>query len=375
MLYILYAIVYAFTAQTQEIELATFNVGLAYSYVALAKERKPLILKKLLELSSDAVCLQEVWAEQDVEDFIVETKKNYPFHARVMGKQKISHKRPACFPHNLFGPGKFGSCLLTQCATKRGDDLTTCVLNSCHSSLEKIKKERPLCLEAIVTQVGKSKTQAFVNLFNPFSAIKLFTYEGQAGILLLSKWPLEKIQVIDYLKESTIVRRAAIFAQLKKKETKLNLGCTHLTANLEQEVPYPSTLFASWGSENFWQMKNFIEQAQKFAQNEPLALMGDFNCSNQNTAFNIVGDMDASCNIPIQNGFKSTGPQECTYCKNNPLVHGSGNMRIDHIFSKNINMKESSVFLKELTPITGHGLVPLSDHYALKTIFTIKNKG
>lgn len=362
------------TIKAQAMELTTFNVGLAYNYVALAEKRRPLIINKLKELKSDAVCLQEVWHEQDVEDFIVETQKNFPYHARTSPRQKYSKKRPPCFLHNLFGEGKFGTCLLSKCMKKKGDDLTSCVINSCQSSLQKIKKDRPLCLEAIITQVEKSKGKALLSLFNPFSPIKLFSYSGQAGILLLSKHPLSNIKIQDYFEHSTSVRRAAILAKMNvkigKEEEKITLGCTHLSANLEREVPYPGIYFNSWGEENYWQMKEFLKNAMEYSEkNAPIALMGDFNCA-------LKGELEKSCRLPKELGFdvagNDTGKTECSYCKNNPLVHSTENFKIDHIFFKSMKERESQVYLKELYPIEMNGLVPLSDHYAFKTKVELK---
>lgn len=341
-------------AQTKSLKLATYNVGLAYTFVPYAEERKPLLIEKLKDdsVSADVLCLQEVWKSDDQDLFMRELKQKYPYAHRLPSRQKITSSSPACRPWDLFGPKKLGTCLVSQCVKKKGDEFTNCVVETCREEMEDLKNKRPDCAGALFAQVGKSMSQGLVKILNPFQPVGLFAYEGSAGLLMLSKLPLKNTDALDLFDHSTSNRRAALYAQVEVGPgTPVNLACTHLTANLQRVIPYTGQ-DKSWQEENLYQINsiiNWLKEKNPTEQNIEV-MMGDFNCG-EAYGNNIKGEFTKNCQEIKNNGFWNMMEQKpveeisCSFCSHNRLNQleqsneksKTQNYLIDHLWVRNVS--------------------------------------
>lgn len=355
--------------QKKTLNLLTFNAGLAHSYVPYASLRREKIIEALKEGNSDIVCLQEVWTEDDRKEFIEKLKDQFPYiHASSIIQKRASQK-PVCQVFELFGENKYGRCMVSKCLKQAGDSLTQCLLEKCQGPLLELKISNNDCANALLAQVGKSIPVALYHLFTPFSFAGIFAYEGSDGLLLLSKYPIEKKELFNWDDLSTINKRSTLFAEIKIKNKNHSVLCTHLTANLEKDVPYVGKN-KSWEYENSLQ----IDQLIKFTKglSPPVYLMGDFNCSIKIKSAQVDPDFEKNCQklfSKFSSPVLNINPQ-CTFCRDNLLNSGKGegNLMIDHIFLNEGIPKKVDIAFKEKIMIKEEEKeieTQLSDHYGV----------
>jgi len=363
---------YLLMANSWSLDLMTYNTGLAHSFVAYAKERVPLLIDNLKKEQADIVCLQEVWNKADRTKFIKELKGIYPYSFQAKGEQQYASKAPVCAIGDLFGEGKFFTCVQKNCNQGDDDAKTKCYRTVCGPSLDALTEENRECAGALMSHVGKNIVQTMAALFRPLIKTTLFSYDGELGLLLLSKHKITDQKFIDWKKMSTLNHRGALMAKVHVEGKEHNVLCTHLTANLEETVPYTG-IFEGWENEQRLQVD---EMLSKYRTDGPTYMMGDFNCSFENSQFNISPEFQANCQRFVDAGFSdpmSEVIQECTFCQNNTLAEETKSTSIDHIFINNASIVDAKVVLKDVVTLdkkTKSSEEPiqsnLSDHYALK---------
>ena len=255
--YILLILLFSLGINATELKLSTFNTGLAYGFVAHAKERLPQIIKALQQSDSDLLCLQEVWKKRDRKKIARALKSIYPFSFDQKGDQLRAAKAPVCKIKELFGEGKFLSCMLKNCMDGDSDQQTVCSRTTCGVALENLKQSNRECAGVLMAQVGKSTLVSMYTLFEPFARPGMFAYKGENGVLLLSKYPLKNRQVIDWKKSSTLNHRVALTAMVEKDGKQVKVACMHLTANLDRLIPYTG-IFQDWEEENSHQVEELL---------------------------------------------------------------------------------------------------------------------
>ena len=351
-------------------KVATYNLALAHHYIAFAQERRPHLIKAIASVNADLLCLQEVWQASDRQRIKEELKSIYPYQHLTPIQQTLTEKRPACGWRDLFGKGKFITCMRQHCSQQEGEKSTHCLLNTCGPALKKLRRENQKCSLALMAQVGKSSLRALFTVLNPFQRAGLFSYEGSNGLLLLSKYPLLKKSLLDLSPLSTLTRRGAIAAEVEIPNKKIHVFCTHLSANL-RKVPYSGN-FQNWSQENKAQLKLLLQEAQKKAL--PTLIMGDFNFGPQKKDLHPVlpDSYRLTENSSFHNVLLKKNPS-CTFCSHNTFnqnSQGKGkNNLIDHIYVKNLQTVEAKVILKkkvlietkEKKKVSTH----LSDHFGV----------
>ena len=356
------------------LQVQSFNVGLAHSFVPHAKDRLPLIIESLKKQPSDILCLQEVWTKNDREAITEALKTIYPHSFYQPIKQKYSQNSPTCQLNDLVGQGKLANCLMSECRKQKGKAFTDCVLIQCNSSLSQLKKQNRDCASGLMSLVGKNIFLGVTTLLNPFDKSGLFAYEGGTGLLLLSKTPLNQKTTLDLSSISTLTRRAALKAQISWNNKDIQLGCTHLTANLGDKVPYMGR-FKSWGEENLQQTKLLIQSFQE--RPLPTLLMGDFNCSTKVPLKDIQQNFASSCSL-LQRSFQDPANlklAQCTHCKNNllyPKNSKTSSYILDHIFVRSLEVQKSEITQNEEKTIVLKNkqkkAIHLSDHFGVKLL-------
>lgn len=352
-------------AGDQTLKLTTFNAGLAHTFVHHAKERIDPITEKLSKLDSDVVCIQEAWTKKDRKKIKKALKKSYPhLHMTKIEQMKAKHA-PVCKIKELFGEGKFVSCMQKQCGGLDGDEFTDCIINTCGNQLRDLKVSNRECATSLMAQVGRSSLASMITLLTPFKRAGLFAYKGSNGLMLFSKKPMRETGLIDFSDISTLNRRQALTAQIDGKK----VICTHLTADLEKTVPYTGT-FKNWGEENKAQVQRMLKTIKN--KDETILIMGDFNCSPEVSTFSIEPELPESCSLLTEAGFVDPATEgnnlECTSCASNLLNdEDSKNTAIDHIYVRGAEILNSKVVLKEKIKVetkrSNFVETNLSDHY------------
>lgn len=351
------------------LKVTTYNLGLAHTFVPYAKERLAPLISELSNYDSDILCLQEVWTKKDQKKIHKALNKNFPFSFKTKIKNFRQGPRPTCRIKEIFGEGKFVSCMQKQCGDKDGDDFTDCIIEKCDSALQNLKAENRNCASALMAQVGKSPIASILTLLNPLWRAGLFAYKGSNGLMLYSKYPLEDKRYVDFKDVSTLNRRGALQAVVNVDGKKVQVMCTHITADLS--VPYTG-LFEDWKEENGEQMERLLQTANQKIY--PTVLMGDFNCGFEDPLAGILGELSENCQKALDWNYSdplSEETRECTFCSSNILNGGNENsVAIDHVFLKGLNYSSSKVVFKKKISIEdkekGRVQTQLSDHYGLE---------
>ncbi len=369
-----------FLSQAQALELMTYNLGLAKGFVDYYEERREPVFSNLKNSKADVLCLQELWKAEDREKLAKELAATYPYKIIPPIERAVAGSSPACGYSDLFGEGSIVSCMRTRCHGKTGREFTACIIGDCKKSLESLKKNNSYCANALMAQVGHSPFIVMLQLLQPFWPVDLYTYEGSNGLALFSKYPFKTgtTGMIPMRYYSTLTRRDFLYATLEADGKELFVGCTHLTANFTDTVPYAGP-FANWEQENLKQTELILSKLESLAKGKPQAIMGDFNSSPVIPNYKIDGNFERTYSEFKKQGYldpASEGSKPgCTICKSNSLnLPTDPDQLIDHIFLKNIDQKnigESQVLMDQKIEINKSIKTNLSDHYALKVIINL----
>lgn len=373
-----------------ELNLLSYNIGLAHGYVPYAEARLPKLASELKKSTADILCLQEVWKQEDMTTIKNALKEKYPYSISAPIKQHYRKtgwfSGPACRVRDLFGDNKFVSCILTTCSGKSGEEKSRCINNDCRPALESLVKVNRNCAESLMASVGENEVKAILKLTNPFKMAARFSYGGAVGTMIFSKFPFKKSGYIDMANKATLTNRGALYASVSVDGKEHFVGCTHLTANLIVSAPYANdppytkgdvNFENGWENENYFQMGKMLDEFKKMASGNPTYLMGDFNCSIKDMAHGIYADFEPSCKMVLNRGYSDPyadqNPQ-CTFCHNNTLLEDSSEdeMLLDHIYLKNVSQLgavTSSIKYIDTYSITAEGKTfnsHLSDHYGVQ---------
>lgn len=348
--------------------IETFNVGLAKGFVDLSEEREPEVIKAIEKSNADIICIQEAW-DITLRDKITNAlKTTYTDIYKTNVYQTTTSSRPSCKINQLFGKGKFVTCMQKQCGDYEGDDFTDCILTKCQGALDTLKNENRECGSALMAKVGKNQILAILYLINPFYRAGLYAYRGSNGLMLLSKLPLKNKEVIDFSDISTLNRRQALVADIEYQGKEIQVACTHLAADLN--VPYTG-VSKNWADENYNQVQRLLDHT---VIREHSIVLGDFNCGARNEEAGLDPELAESCEVLDQyflDPVKET--QQCTYCTSNTINQADNskmNSLIDHIYLKGLEAssvkrvydQKVEIQLKKGETIKTH----LSDHFGMQ---------
>ena len=358
------------------LDVITYNLGLAHTFVPLAKERLPYLVEALKKSQADVLCLQEVWTKKDQKKILKGLKDIYPYSFKTQIKNVKSKRRPTCKVKEIFGEGKFVGCMQTQCKNLDGDEFTDCIIERCGDSLSNLKNENRECATSLMAQVGKSTLAGMITILNPLKRAGLFAYKGSNGLMLFSKYPMEAESYQDFKDISTLNKRGALVADIETPKGLLNVMCTHIAADLSKTVPYTG-VFENWGEENYIQFEKLIQKAS--GDNTPTVLMGDFNCGPSLPARGVSGELEANCNQINSTKFSNTlldKGGDCTFCASNSLNDGEeASYMIDHIYVKGLKVNQAEILFKDPISVKSEGeaiKTNLSDHFGVKANIQFK---
>lgn len=371
---LLFFFIISSTAVADNFKIATYNLGLAQGFVPLSKERTPAIINLLKQEDADYYCLSEVWDKKDRKKIVDALEDEYPYVHMTDIDQLRRGPRPTCRIRDLFGKGKFVSCVLDKCRDQDDSDFTQCVTQKCDAPLTDLIGERPYCAQSLMAQVGASTTRAIIRVLNPLWRAGIFAYKGSNGLMVLSKKPFAKKGLVDLSELSTLNRRGALYTKISdENKSRHHLYCAHLSANLADTAPYTGG-FEGWEEENMAQVKKLLEKTNHGV--DPTYLMGDMNCSFAIPGLGIRPDFEPSCQLFTEAGFDNFFLEQnpkCTFCKENTLLKndlkdGRQDFLLDHIFTKNVPQTQAYRVFDDLVEVEVEGETILShpsDHYGV----------
>ena len=358
------------SAQTtgEDFTVTTYNLGLAYGFVEHAEPRRDALIEQLAQEEADVMCFQEVWTPED-RDALQEAlgQGSVSTYAEPVA-QRHAESRPACGLSQLFGDGRFVSCMQGSCSGLEGKVFTDCIVDQCGPALDALKEESPSCAQSLMAQVGKSAMAGLWTVIQPFSRAGVYAYGGSDGLVLASRLPMRNSGMLDFTEQATLNRRRAYYADVDVAGTDVRVYCTHLTADLSKTAPYPGP-FASWEEENETQMELLLEHAANF--DGPVVLAGDFNCSLPNADGTVKGEHEASCRSVLNAGYQdlaAESPGACTYCADNGLLADDvEDVLLDHVFVRGWTATAGERIYDDPRSVEGvEQPIPLSDHYGYR---------
>lgn len=349
-------------------DFVTFNAGLAYGYVLYAEERQPEIGPAIAALEGvDVVCLQEVWAPEDVQAVLTATAAEFP-HSHWYDTTLLPNEgaEPAC---NAAEAGALRTCAEANDCENAPGGLVACVQANCGAEMTALQPE---CLQCLVANIGGTLDQMFEACAQGST---LYLYDGANGLLLLSRLPLTGQDQL--LLDSTFNRRAVLYARATGGgDVPLAIFCTHTTPEFDG-VDYPGEL-GSWADEQAHQIDQMTAWIdEKAEEGDLVVLMGDMN-DGPALPPDIEGELEDNFAKFLDAGFSApyaaSQDAACTFCDANPLNPAdTRNVLIDHVFVKggpaNPSFSAMRLLDEDVVTVTGDDgplEVPLSDHYGVR---------
>ena len=343
-----------------QLSVATFNVGMARGYVDHAAERLEPIIEAIRSLEeTDVLCVQEIWNDEDIDALKAGVSETFPesfmHRTRLSDFSDGESNGPACTAAET---EPLVACAVPLCDGEA--DLASCVLSNCGDEFNAASAQ---CQE---------QQETWDSVMCPTSwphvppAMRLNTYDGHNGLLLLSKTPILNTSTTNLASFLTV--RSILYGEVSG----LGIACTHLTATLSD--PVYNGDYESYGDENAAQVDALIEFTEAAAGNRPAVIAGDFNngpevgseimaALPENFArFEAAGWSDVSID---------SGEALCTWCSDNGLLsEGTRNRMLDHIVVKGATSSDYVRLFDERLDIEGADgetlNVSLSDHYGLR---------
>jgi endonuclease/exonuclease/phosphatase family metal-dependent hydrolase len=322
-----------------------YNAGLAHGAVALAEERRPVIIDALKQVTADVICLNEVWTDDDAQAIINALAPNYPHHFREV---TTDDSAPTVRCTDIGKVLALAGCQADNCATI---STTDCVAGPCQTAYDALTDECKICLAA---NTADPTTCAI-------GGAKDFAYDGRNGLMLLSKYPLADATYTPL--DTQLIKRGVITADIGGT----HVQCTHMPAVLSV-VPYPTGgTHSTWADENAAAVTDLIGTA---AATGCSVLMGDLN----------TGPAEGTLAAELPDNYAqltTAGYSEpwdaplCTFCSGNPLTGAEEDTWIDHIMFYSCPDVTAPTFTRVLdetvTVTTAEGDIEtrLSDHYGV----------
>ena len=165
----------------------------------------------------------------------------------------------------------------------------------------------------------------------------------------------------------------------------LDTYCNHLTPIFDDiTFPYTGqygdgmTGAAGWQAERELQAQKLIDYVQATSGDRPAVILGDLNAGLAFEDEGIAGEGEAtfeSLAAVYTPAYTDDYTPLCTFCSTNPVTDTESSVWIDHIL---LNALEADavtdterVFDEDVVPVEGVGMVPLSDHFGIRSVIVV----
>ncbi len=352
------------TGDAVDMTFVTYNAGLARGFVPGADSRQADISAALGGVEADVVCLQEVWAADQVDATESATLAAFPHQFWPEAQQSSDAQ---CADTEL---DSMLECFAGSCSDVCTDQVDDCLLDNCAIQFALLPKD---CMRCAMANVGTDPDGlAAVCEDAPVE----FAYDGSFGTGILSKHPI--LSVDETVFASTSNRRSVLHAVIDGPNGELDVFCTHLTAAFDT-IPYPRDE-GNWVDEQADQIEEMLALANAEAGDHAV-MLGDMNTG---PAINGMGAEEADnwALFAAEGDWSAPYLEQaesdvaCTYCGDNPLVGASPDDNvsrvIDHILVKGFSGTVSTGRILDGLDTTAESCgdvtdpSPLSDHYGVE---------
>ncbi len=320
------------------LETMTWNVGLAPGVVPYATPRVKPVAEELAKFRDvGVICLQEVWT-QEARDAIVASlalPEERVYYVDTRGQGDSLGGVNVCRAGQL---DALESCAKDACGGLPEEEHAHCTLDACGDEIVSLyMRGGEDCLNCLVSSVGRSIDDTVRTCSTPGQGVS-HSYDGQNGVMLISRWPLVNRESI--LLPSSIANRAALFAtiELEGREP-VELACTHVSTwnrlPPSHRGPDGRKMFSDWDEEMIAQIEIISKKMKERAQGRPQIFLADVNAGPE-IASDIKEDMPKVWSRLLRLGFTSPAAAAerpyCSVCAGNSLRDPSArNKLIDHV--------------------------------------------
>ena len=410
--------------EPQEVIVDSFNVALAGAFIPYEAERRQPIADAIAAHDADVLCLQEVWTQADKELIRDTAAQTYPYFAFFENNldtpvddstDQLGQIPPA--PTTVPCPDEFFDgedltieqqmnaaidCVRDNCSTIEDSDEGRTTSAACASSncsivvaplLFGLDPQHQRCYACVIPQLPTA-TFGEMRASCPTVPNQDLAFGGQNGVMILSRHPLKNAE--NWVIPGTWNRRSILKARVELPNgAELDTYCNHLTPIFDAQpintFPYTGqygdgmTGPEGWQAEQELQAQKLINYVASTSGNRPAVILGDMNAGLGFPANDIVAEGEETFNVldaayvPAYTAEYLSAPL-CTFCSTNPVTNPDNDPEatsvwIDHIFLYNLDQSSVSstarIFDQDVVPVEGDMLVPLSDHFGMRSVIVV----
>ncbi|HJK90033.1 MAG TPA: endonuclease/exonuclease/phosphatase family protein [Polyangiaceae bacterium LLY-WYZ-15_(1-7)] len=387
-----------------EMQVDTFNVALAGAFIPYEAERRQPIIDALAASDSDVVCLQEVWRQEDKDLIEAGVAGTFPHAVSFThgldtpvddptdqeGMVPPTPTAPPCADATLASQFEAAvACLEENCNSEPGSDAGQTTSSACAQS-ECLDVVTPLilgddaalaCYSCLTTSLPTEPFADMRDLCTNEVGAEL-AFRGQSGVMILSRHPLRDAEA--FVMPGTWNRRivASATAELPNG-SEVDVHCNHLTPIFDSiAFPYTGDYGDEmdgpdgWAAEQLLQAGKLVDWVGERSATRPAVILGDMNAGRAGDGLTAEGVatmdvLEGAFTLAVASDFTPS----CTFCPDNPNAsEGSPAVWIDHIFVANVEAEDvlsTEVVYDESTVSADGMMVPLSDHFALRSVIAI----
>jgi exonuclease III len=412
------------------VRVETFNIALAGAFIPFEAERRDPLINAIPTTDADIICLQEVWEQADKDAIVAAAASEFP-HSAVFAHDLDTPvddptdqngqipAMPSGVPCPDANVGDFGAnladqldqtaqCLADFCSTT-GDETgrTTsadCAADACTLTVAGLLFGNELQQRCYACAVTQLPTEVIATLADRCKTIENqdLAFRGQNGVMILSRFPLSNEDT--FVVPGTWNRRVVVNATATLPNgAELDVYCNHLTPIFNvtgiNTFPYTgqygggaTTEPEQWEAEQRLQAEKLITYVQQTSGTRPAVVLGDINAGREVTdaGGQIVLYAEGEPTLDVLESVLTLGAAAnyeplCTFCDTNPLngVEDTLPVWIDHIYLYGLDastvVSTERNFDEFVVPVqiddgmggTTGALVPLSDHYGMRSVIVV----
>lgn len=371
------------------LEAATINWGMAPGVISLYTPRLPVLAEEAEKLQGiGLICSEELWTLESKQVYIKALGPDmHTFYAETRGENQQDGIN-VCTPSRV---KETAACARKNCGNLPNEEQTICVFQECQGELYRIYLfGAPKCLHCLAASVGQSIDGVIDTCVQqkdkPPIAGASRAFDGQNGVVLASRWPLQNQEVLRL--RASFSNRAALFATVELAgHESIEVACAHISTETKLPPNHPD--FSSWDEEMNAQIEDISARLKERAGNRPSLFLGDMNAGPALDGW-ISSEAPKVWKRIEELGFHSPAIYAdepfCTICEKNTLrsFPGRGNYLIDHVLLRDpaggTQLEPILVhpFLDQLYTFRGYGIdweeSNLSDHYGVVVNFRVRTE-